>query len=108
MQNKINKLNDIYKDKISSILNEICPENNLSTETSLDFGSLLSDIFNISDTREYDEYIDIITKIEVYDPRLALKLERYLAKEINLTSLLAFHVAYSVKGKSLLGLGESF
>lgn len=104
MQSKIDKLNDIYEGKIRSILNRISPERQLSTETSPDLGGILSDAFDIPDMKEYDEYIDIITKIEAHDSRLALKLERYLVKEINLMCLLAFHVAYSREGEESLRL----
>ncbi len=95
MENTINKLTEKYRDDIREIFTKISNPNDpkLLELYTKNFGSTISEIFDISDLRGYTEYADILSELDKYDPLLSKRLEDYLIKEVNLVALLGLHVA---------------
>ncbi len=95
MENTIKKLTNKYRDDIKKIFNQLSVEENSELKNKYidDFGSTISDIFQISDLKGYSEYLNILNEIDKLDPELSKRLEDYLIKEINLVALLGLHVA---------------
>jgi len=103
MDNKINGLNEKYREELVESLNllskaERFTPNNNSAEN---FAFSLEEIFNVFETTEFNEHIKILNKIELSNPDLIKELEEYLVKEINLAALLGFHAGRLLAKKPL-------
>lgn len=52
----------------------------------------LEEVNSVWDTEEYESYVRMLEEIEGVNPRLAVKLEEYFLKELNLVALLGFQL----------------
>ena len=106
MENKINRLNEIYRDEINSIVNKVSPARSNTEDKSINFGSFLNDSFDVTDFDDYNNYVDMMNQVEQYNPKLASNIEKYLTKEINLMTLLALHVSVLTRGENTPSLED--
>lgn len=95
MEIKINELEETYKKQIKTIFTKLREEKypNSEIEYHGHFGDEITELYQLTNLEEYNDYIKIFNQIEAADPKLAEKLEDYLAKEINLIALLSLHAA---------------
>lgn len=106
MEEMIKQLNEMYKEEIEDIVKKIQPERVRNDGKSINFGGFLNDAFNITGLDSYDNYVNMMNKVEEHNPQLAFELEKYLTKEINLMTLLALHVAHTNRGEKEFSLEE--
>ncbi len=101
MELKLNALEKLHRNDIKKIFEIIYKdENPIFREKHIkNFGTTLSEIYNLEDLKEFKEYTEIVNEIDKYDPSLAKRLENYLLKEFNFIALLGLHVALLEKDK---------
>lgn len=95
MDVKIRKLQKTYTKEIRTIFNELVEERypGIKPQSLSKFGNEIAYFYNITDFQEYDKYVEMLNKVEEYNPKLAENLEEYLEKELNLVALLSLHAA---------------